>query len=238
MLVLSNINNIIKLGNIKSNIISKEEILFYELTILKNNEHYLLLRSNTINENYIESYGYEEVINESLTNDITKNLYLLIYYQNNGILQIEEIKINCKKILTNDKLINPKNNSISSEKELSISYYDNYQEKITYQQKLLEEGFKNIDNPLHECQKCLTKKVSDNEYISVNSFTNYLYYNYKNDIYEIRALYDIDKKQNEIIFHTKKNNNWNYLIYDINTKTISGTETSEFLKEKIEESLQ
>lgn len=190
LLVLSNINNILEYGNIKSNEVPEEEILFYELTVFKNNEYYLLLRSDIDNEIYVDSYGYEEIISESLKNNITQNVYLLIYYRDNNELKIEKMKINCQKILTNDKLINKKNKPISTTKKRLKSSYNNYLEKIDYQDELYNQGFRYINNPFLQSQNYLTKKISDNEYISINLISNYLYYNYQDNMYEVRAIYN------------------------------------------------
>lgn len=95
-------------------------------------------------------------------------------------------------------------------------------------------GFQNIDNPFHSCKTCITKKISDSEYISINLINDYIYYNYKDETTEIRAIRNKNNQKENIIFNIKKENKWTYLIYDKKNKDLKGSEQEKNIKEKIE----
>lgn len=238
LLIKSNINNILKFGNIKSTTIKNENIIFIELVIKKDNEYNLITKWKNETNTLIEKYGYEEYFSNVNKEEIKNNLYLIVYYHENKELKIDKIKLNTKIILSNDKILNLKKQKISSTKKQTLSSYKNYLEKQKYQEKLYNMGFLNIDNPLNSCETCITKKISDYEYISVNIINDYIYYNYKDEKTEIRAIRNKNNQNENIVFNIKKDNKWTYLIYDIENKSLKGSEEVTTVKEKIKEAIK
>lgn len=238
LFIKSNINNIFKYGNIQSTTIKNENIIFIELVIKKDNGYNLITKWKNETSTLIENHGYEEYFSNVNKEDIKNNLYLIVYYYENKELKIDKIKLNTKIILSNDKILNLKKQKISRTKKTTSSNYKNYLEKQTYQEKLYNMGFQNIDNPFHSCKTCITKKISDSEYISTNLINDYIYYNYKDETTEIRAIRNKNNQKENIIFNIKKENKWTYLIYDKKNKDLKGSEQEKNIKEKIKEAIK
>ena len=162
LLVTSNIKNILQTGDllIKSEDIKEEDIVdrFFAVKI---DDKYYKLYNYTGMYLQIEDFGENRVVPIDKVEYVPDSFYLIIEYINNHEIVVDEIKIQSKKIFSNNKFINTK---VDSKNIINFEIVDFNKrfEPYKYKEQLLKEGFEETGN-----EELLIKK-SKNEVISIN----------------------------------------------------------------------
>ena len=142
VLVLSNINNVFDKGKLSITDDNKRDIVILDrIFAVKEDNKYYKLFSWEYDQLDVEKYGSDELFPSDKIENIPKNMYLLVYYMKDDDTYLEEIKLNYKKVLGNNKFLNfksDKSDSGFSYEEISLmSLYNSFD----YKKQLQENGF-------------------------------------------------------------------------------------------------
>ena len=161
-LVTSNIKNIFQTGNllIKNEDIKEKDIVDKFFTIKINDEYYKLYNYTGMFLQ-IENFGEDIVVPVDKVEYMPENLYLIIEYINKHEIIVDKIKVQSKKIFSNNKFINIK---ADSKNVINFEFVDLKKmfDPFKYKEQLLKEGFEETGD-----EEILVKK-SKNEIISIN----------------------------------------------------------------------
>lgn len=216
LIIKSNIKNVIQYGDLSSDTISDDKILSASLAVKIDDEYFSISNFQT---NFLisEKYGYGEYFNDKTLSHIPDDLYIIIFYEQNGSVLYEELKVYNEQILSNDKLLNLKGEAEYSDdiEPLNLHQYDNI---YKLRDKALENGFSynNEYNFYLNISNCLTKKLSTNEYIGFD-YKAYLdtfrYYIKKNDFTLILDNVYYDEKNKFLGFSIFEENKYGSIGY-------------------------
>lgn len=227
LLFISNIKNIMESGHLTSKEIEQENIIDAVFAV-KIEEEFYFVSSYKENITLEEDYGYSEILSKEKRKYLPDNLYLLIYYKEGNNINIEQLKIENEKIMSNDKLLNYKSKSIGEkeedyEKPIDLSEYDNYG---IYKKRMEENGFKiEESNLVINCDECYVKKISEKEYIGFNSYSysSYHYYLEEKNLMIKSGIFKYNEdKESSLSFLITTEEKMGYLNYDFINKSITG----------------
>lgn len=141
LLVTSNIKNIFQKGKleIKNNFIKLENIskTYYAF---ENGGNYYKLVDYDGDSIIVENYGEDLIIPSDMIDYVPNNLYLIVvYYQNENVL-VDHIKIESKKIFSNNKFINLKSDP-SKDAKTELLDIESIYDPFKYREQLIKEGF-------------------------------------------------------------------------------------------------
>ena len=178
LLVKSNIKTILELGTLTSNTIKEEQIVGKTLSVKIDNEYYFI--SNIENGEVIsENYGYGEYLSDTKLKYIPEELYILIWYKVEDDIKTEILKVTSERHLINDKIIYFKEKQISNKelnKPINLNRFNGVSECNKH---FIKNGFNEVDG-------ALTKKISSNEQIKFNCYSENLQYEYHYETTKLR----------------------------------------------------
>lgn len=193
LLYLSNVDTIFQKGIVdildKDNVDDIYEVVF---AIKKDNKYYNVSNLEKNGEISAQKFGYDDEIAAASLSYLPNDLYLLIYYSNNGEVLVDEIKITNREISVNNRLFDFKKEHIGkNERQLvlvNLNKYSNLSENLNY---FISNDFQRDEERCKYGSYCLIKQLDDNSYIMVD---------YKN----------------ELMFYSEDYNNVNYTVYEYN----------------------
>ena len=223
LLVKSNIKTILELGTLTSNTIKEEQIVGKTLSVKIDNEYYFI--SNIENGEVIsENYGYGEYLSDTKLKYIPEELYILIWYKVEDDIKTEILKVTSERHLINDKIIYFKEKQISNKelnKPINLNRFNGVSECNKH---FIKNGFNEVDG-------ALTKKISSNEQIKFNCYSENLQYEYHYETTKLRIKsFNCNYKENSDMstikfdIYDRENNIRGSLIYDFYRKKITGRE--------------
>jgi len=222
LLVSSNIKYILHYGKVSikdSNYIKEEDIIDIQLAYKEDSLYYFI--TTFVNDSLIsESYGYGEIFNDNKLSYIPDNLFIVVFYKKDNVINHEEIKINAEKILINDKFFYKKDKygfeKNNDPKEIDFNSFD---KSTAYREYLLTNGFIVINgNNYHTMctANCLEKKLGSSEYIALNYLVGEVSYYYEDSeiLIKVHSSYDISDSV-QIRYSYKKDNKMRSAVYGI-----------------------
>lgn len=210
VLVLSNINNVFDKGKLSITDDNKRDIVILDrIFAVKEDNKYYKLFSWEYDQLDVEKYGSDDLFPSDKIENIPKNMYLLVYYMKDDDTYLEEIKLNYKKVLGNNKFLNfksDKSDSGFSYEEISLmSLYNPFD----YKKQLQEKGFSTKQDDKNElytmlvnnCDEnyCLYNTITENKVIAIDYINKLFYYYFKDNKYTIDVVaysYDDNKIDN------------------------------------------
>lgn len=167
---------------INNPVISEEDILDKKLAIKENDKYYLFGNVTPGSLSY-EEYLYGDIFSIAELSHLPNDLYLIVWYRFDGEILYDEIKLEYKEILSNDKLIDFKTEHISEvpEKELNNEINLNkYNSTNYYRDYLASKGFKKAEKCEEIEGECtLLEKNIEDETILIDYLNKSFYYENK-----------------------------------------------------------
>lgn len=145
--------------------ISEEDILDKKIAIKENDKYYWFGQVYPGSLSY-ENYLYGDVFTLAELRHLPKDLYLIVWYRFDGKIVVDEIELQYKEILSNDKLVDIKTKNIEEkptvklDNEINLNKYNVTNE---YRDYLIGKGFAKAD----ECEEIegectlLSKRIKD-----------------------------------------------------------------------------
>lgn len=240
MFVKSNISNILDLGVLSSDKIDMNDIESVTVSVLVDDEYLLVESTGGVwknNKILSEEYGYNNLFDDVKLKNMESNLYLLIQYKDGKELKIDILKLEAKKILSNDKLINFKNIPIGFDNSHTPIDINQYYDSSAYYNFLIENGFDEDYNDEIIYDDFLINKENESETVGINYYNKSFIFIASHENFTVDA-----DKINQIFFEDSKiiNIAFNYqdtsklFRYYLDDRTILGDEYTKQEKEIID----
>lgn len=218
--VQSNIKSIFKSGliDIKNAQITEKNISGLSLVLYNDNEYYSIYSTSNDEDTFIiDDYGYDEYFPSSSEYDIPNNLYLFISYRIDDTIHTEKMKLESEKILTNNKIVYKKIDSITNNKNLKKYEIKESVDLKGYKNILLQDGFvEGSYEIMSSSDKYLQKQIGKDEYIVIDYISKQFYYFYRKDDLSIKSTFNLDSEQAYFIsLRIRDKEKSGYIGYDL-----------------------